>query len=165
MYVDTLGLLKYIGDVVLLCRIDGKCSEQWNIMQLLNDLQDIPLGPSRETPCRLTNGSLSVCLLRILFHEYLLSGESRFEENVNIWLASVVLAPLASSTTFLAFSRSAWKPAFIVSLVTLVASLASLVSDLVSGVFTKASLAASLAFSKAFFLQFSFDPVLVSQQG
>ncbi len=29
-YVDAMGLLKYIGDVVLflLCWIDGKCSEQ-----------------------------------------------------------------------------------------------------------------------------------------
>ncbi len=31
-------------------------------MQSLNNLQDIPLGPSRETPCRLTNGLLlSAC--------------------------------------------------------------------------------------------------------
>jgi hypothetical protein len=30
MYVEALGLLKYIGDVVLflLNRVDGKCSEQ-----------------------------------------------------------------------------------------------------------------------------------------
>ncbi len=51
-YVDMLGLLTYIGDVVLflLCRLDGKCGEQVKYHALSNDSRDIPLGPFRETP-------------------------------------------------------------------------------------------------------------------
>ncbi len=54
-YIATLGLLKYIGDIVLflLSCVDGKRSEKVNMMQLLNNSQDIPLGPFRETPCSL----------------------------------------------------------------------------------------------------------------
>ncbi len=130
-------------------------------MQSLNNLHYIPLGPSSETPCRFTNGSFSVCLASILFHAYLLLGESKFKQNVNIKFVAAVIAPWAVSRACLAFSRSAWKPSFIKSSVTLGASTAPLASGLVSWAFARASSVASLAFLSAFFLRLDVVPALV----
>ncbi len=44
----------------------GNTVRRWNMMQLLNDSRDIPLGSSRASPCRLMYGSLSVCSPLIL---------------------------------------------------------------------------------------------------
>ncbi len=39
----------------------GNTVSRWNITQSSNDLQDIPLGPSREAPCTLTNVLPTIC--------------------------------------------------------------------------------------------------------
>ncbi len=134
--------------------------------QLLKDSRDIPLGPSKETPCRFTYGLLSVCLLTILFHAYLLLGKSGLNRTWTSGSQQQSLRPWRSPG--LAWPSQdlpgSWKPAFMVLSFTLVASLASLASDLESWVFARtslASLAAYLAFARAFFLRRIFDLALV----
>jgi hypothetical protein len=79
-YIDALGLLKYVNDIVLflLCRVDGEHGEQVKHDAVIEQLVKHSPWAFQGDACRFTNRLLSVCSLTILFHAYLLSGESKF---------------------------------------------------------------------------------------